>query len=222
MNAGLNTLPTLDNLRRWGKRVNDRCPFCGNVQTLLHVLSNCSISLDQGRYTWRHNSVLSSIIKAIRPLLDSSFALFSDIPGYEAPHGGTIPPHILVTNLRPDLFIVSESKSIALVFELTCPWDNNIKRSHDYKEGIYAPLVADLSQRFTVYNFSVEVSVRGQISKENRCRLKEFIFRCCTNPGKLARTVEQRASKAALLSSFSIFSARREPSWINPVLLTIS
>ena len=33
INAGLNTLPSLDNLKRWGKRVNDRCPFCGNIQT---------------------------------------------------------------------------------------------------------------------------------------------------------------------------------------------
>ena len=49
INAGINTLPTFDNLRRWGKRVNDRCPFCGNIQTLLHVLSNCSVALDQGR-----------------------------------------------------------------------------------------------------------------------------------------------------------------------------
>ena len=61
INAGINTLPTYDNLRRWGKRVNDRCPFCGNIQTLLHVLSNCNISLEQGRYTWRHNSVLLHI-----------------------------------------------------------------------------------------------------------------------------------------------------------------
>ncbi len=49
INAGINTLPTLDNLRRWGKRTNDRCPFCGNIQTLLHVLSNCSVALDHGR-----------------------------------------------------------------------------------------------------------------------------------------------------------------------------
>ena len=33
MNTGLNTLPSFDNLKRWGKRVNDRCPFCGNIQT---------------------------------------------------------------------------------------------------------------------------------------------------------------------------------------------
>ena len=38
INAGINTLPTLDNLKRWGKQANNRCPFCGNTQTLLHVL----------------------------------------------------------------------------------------------------------------------------------------------------------------------------------------
>ena len=27
INAGLNTLPSLDNLKRWGKRVSDRCPL---------------------------------------------------------------------------------------------------------------------------------------------------------------------------------------------------
>ena len=121
INAGLNTLPTLDNLRRWGKRVNDRCPFCGNIQTLLHILSNCSVSLDQGRYTWRHNSVLKTIIDLVRPFLASNFQLYSDIPGYEAPHGGTIPPHILTTSLRPDLFIVNEYEAKAILFELTVP-----------------------------------------------------------------------------------------------------
>ena len=27
INAGINTLPSLDNLKRWDKRVSDRCPF---------------------------------------------------------------------------------------------------------------------------------------------------------------------------------------------------
>ena len=27
LNAGVNTLPSMDNLKRWGKRVSDRCPF---------------------------------------------------------------------------------------------------------------------------------------------------------------------------------------------------
>ena len=222
MNAGLNTLPTLDNLRRWGKRVNDRCPFCGNIQALLHILSNCNVALDQGRYTWRHNSVLNTLIQLVTPFLDSTYCLYSDIPGFEAPHGGTIPPHILVTNLRPDLFLVSESKRKAVVFELTCPWDSNVARSHNYKEGKYAPLVADLSQTFSVSHFSVEITVRGQVTKENRSRIKSFIYKCCANPGKLANKIILNGSKAALLSSYSIFSARKEPSWIGPLPLSIS
>ena len=221
LNAGLNTLPTLDNLKRWGKRVNDRCPFCGNIQTLLHVLSNCNVSLEQGRYTWRHNSVLKSIIDNIHPLLDPSFKLFSDLPGLEAPQGGTIPPHVLVTNFKPDLFLISETKACAVIFELTCPWDSNIQRSHEFKEEKYAPLVADLSRHLTVFHFSVEVSVRGQITKQNQCRLKTLIFRCCRNSRGLVKRVVQNASRASLLASFSIFSARREPSWTGPPLLSI-
>ena len=99
INAGLNTFPCFDNLKRWGKRGNDRCPFCGNVQILPHILSNFSVALDQGRYTWRHNSVLRSIIDMIRPFLNPDDRLYSDLPGYEAPHGGTIPPNVLVTKL---------------------------------------------------------------------------------------------------------------------------
>ena len=128
----------------------------------------------------------------------------------------------MVTNLKPDVFIISESKSKAIVFELTCLWDSNIGRSHNYKEEKYAPLVADLSKRFTVYHFSVEISVRGQVSKENHCRIKTFIFRCCNNPGKLAKKVVRVGSKAALLSSYAIFCARKEPAWMSPAPLVIS
>ena len=221
VNAGINTLPSLDNLKRWGKRTNDRCPFCGNIETLLHILSNCSTSLDQGRYTWRHDSVLTSIITLIRPHLYDGMVLYSDMIGYQAPHGGTIPPHILVTNLRPDIFIVDENARIAIVFELTCPWDNNIERSHTYKEEKYSPLVADLANSFSVFHFSVEVSVRGQVTKNNRARLKSFVYRSCRDARPLTKSLTKIISKAALLSSFSLFNARKEPSWISPTPLVV-
>ena len=216
VNAGLNTLPSFDNLKRWGKRVNDRCPFCGNIQTLAHILSNCQIALDQGRFTWRHDSVLSSVINLIRHNLIPGMHLYSDMAGLFAPSGGTIPPHVLVTQLRPDIFIFNEASREAVVFELTCPWDGNIDRAHAYKEGKYAPLVADLSRSFVTYHFSVEVSVRGQLTKGNRNRLKAFIFRVCTDPKLVMKAIFRDSSKAALLSSFSIFSARGELSWNSP------
>ena len=88
---------------------SDRCTFCGNIQTLAHILSNCNVALDQGRLTWRHNSVLSNIIALIRPHLVTGMHLFSDLPGFMAPGGGSIPPNVLPTNLRPDIVIVNEA-----------------------------------------------------------------------------------------------------------------
>ena len=136
-----------------------------------------------------------------------------------APNGGSIPPHILVTKLKPDIFLIDESAMVAIVFELTCPWDSNVDRSHDYKETKYAPLIADLARRFTVYNFSVEVSVRGQVTGNNKSRLKSFVYRVCSEPKVVFKSMVQMCSKIALLSSFSIFAARSEPSWNNPPLL---
>ena len=201
--------------------MSDRCPFCGNIQILLHVLSGCSVALDQGRFTWRHNSVLASIISIVQPRLKAGFSLCSDLPGYQAPHGGTIPPHIHVTALRPDLFIYNESARVLVVFELTCPWDGNIENSHSFKEEKYSPLVADLSRNFNVYLFSIEVSVRGQVSKSNRARFKAFSYRCCDDPKVATKMMIENASRASLLCSYSLFTARKEPTWASPSNLIV-
>ena len=66
-----------------------------------------------------------------------------------------------MTPLRPDVFLINEDSREIVVFELTCPWESNIERNHTYKEGKYAPLVADLSRNFKVFHFSVEVAARG-------------------------------------------------------------
>ena len=56
INSSIDTLPTLRNLKLWGKKMSSNCKLCGNTQTLLHVLAGCKTMLDQGRYTCRHNS----------------------------------------------------------------------------------------------------------------------------------------------------------------------
>ena len=221
LNAGVNTLPSLDNLKRWGKRASDRCPFRGNIETLAHILSNCSTALNQGRFTWRHNSVLCSIIHLVRPFLKNGMRLYSDMPGYQAPHGGTVPPHILVTALKPDIFVYNELSQEVVVFELTCPWDRNIASSHNRKSEKYAPLIADLSHTRVVSFYPIEVSARGQITKENRARLKSFLLKCCSDPRAISKTIISIASKAALLSSYSIFCARKEPTWEDPAPLIL-
>ena len=125
-------------------------------------------------------------------------------------------PDILTTTLRPDLFLVDEARSLLVLFELTSPWETNIERSHTYKEGKYAPLVADLSRNYTVLQFSVEISARGFISKPNKARLKALSLKCCEVGNADIKRFISACSKAAILSSFSIFRARNEPSWTSP------
>ena len=66
LNATQLTLPTPDNLVRWGKTQLGKCDLCKyNKCTLLHILSGCKFSLDDGRFTWRHDSILKIIVDYI-------------------------------------------------------------------------------------------------------------------------------------------------------------
>ena len=90
-----------------------------------------------------------------------------------------------------------------------------------YKQEKYAPLIADLSQIYKVFQFSIEVSVRGQISKGNRARIKSFVYRCCRHPKIATGSILKSCSKLSLLCSYSIYCARKEPSWSSPRLLAV-
>ena len=59
LQATTNTAPTPLNLRRWGHQsVDPSCQLCGRPASLRHILNACPSALNQGRYTWRHDSVL--------------------------------------------------------------------------------------------------------------------------------------------------------------------
>ena len=82
--------------------------------------------LDSQRYTWRHNNLVNFIVTNV----DSQFKVYSDLPGFEAPGGGTIPPAIYVTNLKPDIVIVDEHTKTLHIYELTMPSMSNIEARH--------------------------------------------------------------------------------------------
>ena len=74
VNSQTNTLPTPDNLRRWGLKRNVACGLCGKKEvTLSHVLGDCDWVREmknkfprEDRYTWRHNNVLHMLSMAIQ------------------------------------------------------------------------------------------------------------------------------------------------------------
>ena len=52
-------------------------------ETLFHVVAGCKVYLEQGRYTWRHNSVLNFLATSLKLVEGSS--LYVDIAGFPSP-----------------------------------------------------------------------------------------------------------------------------------------
>jgi hypothetical protein len=105
VNNSIDTFPTFTNLRRWGKRASFNCQLCGNMvkQTVFHALVHCKHTLDQGRLTWRYNSVLNHITGCLKSALvgKSMVELYCDLDGLQAPGGGLILADVMVQAQRP-------------------------------------------------------------------------------------------------------------------------
>jgi len=93
-----NTLATKKNLCKWSLSTTSACFFYFQSETLQHNVSNCKSCLQDGRYTWCHNSVLLHIAKNVSSVTNSS--LYADLPICPSPS--------LITGefLRPDLVLV--------------------------------------------------------------------------------------------------------------------
>ena len=70
--ATYDLLPTNANLAKWGKVEDPSCQLCGKKQTLTHVLAGCAVALGLGRYTWRHNRVLTHLAEAVGTAIEEA------------------------------------------------------------------------------------------------------------------------------------------------------
>ena len=114
--AGCDTLPTPMNLARWNIITSPKCALCQATQpTTNHILTRCPVALDQGRYSWRYDSVIQVLVCALQQHLPECLKLYADLPGYLASVclPSTIPTNLSSTLSRPDLVLVS-SNSICL------------------------------------------------------------------------------------------------------------
>ena len=72
LNSSVNWVRTPDLLHLWGYKKSCSCCLCGAEKcTLHHILSNCIFSLNDKRFTWRHDSVLSLIYSAFKEHIES-------------------------------------------------------------------------------------------------------------------------------------------------------
>ena len=218
LNSSLNTLPVRDNLKRWGKCLSNSCRHCGMPEYLSHVLVGCKTFLEQGRYTFRHDSVLHVLDKMASDLTSTSpnIEVLSDLTNKDE-NSGTIPPEIIPTVQRPDLVIINRQCKEITIVELTVPYETNIQKEHNYKTEKYQYLISDISSTgYTVTFYAIEIGCRGIITKDNKNRIYKLIKQLSATPpkSKYLKDTLQKLTSVAVAASYAIFSARKYTNWI--------
>ena len=102
-----NTLATRKNPCLRGLSTTSDCFFCLQPESLLHIVAGCKTCLDQGRYTWQHNSALSFIVQKLQSI--KSAKLYADLPGYVSPctiTGNSFRPEIILSTADNILYII--------------------------------------------------------------------------------------------------------------------
>ena len=178
--AGSDTLPTPLNLKRWRMRVDPRCPLCNHHHpTVQHILSACPTALQQGRYTWRHDSALRALVDGIKSGLPEARVL-ADLPGLRAEENppSTIPNEILVTTARPDIVAIT-NREITLV-ELTIPYNSpeclaNTKHRKETKTNYHLAL-SDLDSRgYSASLITIEIGALGHWLPTTKASLQQLL-----------------------------------------------
>ena len=209
LNSTIDTLPTKVNLKMWGKVSNDKCR-CGTRQTLNHILNCCGPSLREGRYTFRHDSVLTYISKCLNK---TKYTCYVDIKGFQTPAEGTLPPDVVVTTLKPDIVIIDKISKTVNIFELTVPAEHRIKISHKLKYEKYQHFISDIKS-YTVNLVPFEVgSHTGYISSDNRKHI-HTLHKFCEKIITLKKFT-QNISAIAGIGSYYLFNCRNQDSWEN-------
>ena len=213
LNASIDTLPSLANLKRWKKSPSDLCKLCRGRQTSNHVLNICKVGLNTGRFKWRHDNILSYIVSLINT---DKYEVYSDLPGYHAMGGGTIPPEIAITGQVPDIVVVNKVTRELEIWELTVPMEENIAKRNLDKNNKYGHFPQDLSAnkcKLTCF----EISNKGFITDKNHAYLKHF--HSFLKTGTKISLFKQNISALAVLGSFHIWLCRSDEEFAVPPFL---
>ena len=203
-----NALANRVNLCKWKLSKSSDCSFCLCPESLLHVVSGCKSYLEEGRYTWRHNSALHFVASTLQIVRNSS--LYADLPGFLSP--------CIITGdqLRPDM-LLSIGKTTLYMIELTVGFETNLNSNAERKHEKYHRLTRDLSSDFHNIKFiNLSLSALGIFGKS----CEPFIDTCKELEFDKQHTdfIVRKLSTIIIRSTYYIFCMRNKP-WTNPDLI---
>ena len=203
-----NTLPTRSNLHKWGLSPTSDCSFCSQSESLLHVIAGCQNYLTQGRFTWRHDSILHFIAKAFQSIPNST--LYADVPGF------VTPSVVTGDSLRPDLVLHFRNKCLYIV-ELTVGFESNLAKNSNRKRLKYLELVNQLTENYNQVKFvNLSISSLGLFDKSS-CAFIDMMKDLDMSTDQTSFTI-RKIMNIAIRSSYYIFCCRNRE-WCYPELM---
>ena len=202
-----NTLATRKNVTLWNLSKTSDCSFCLQPEFLLHVVVGCKIYLNEGHFTWRHDSVPNFLASSLQCLNHCTF--YVDLPQYLSPS--------LITgdDLRPDMLILT-SNTLHVV-ELSVGFETNLNNNASRKFEKYRYLLHDLESKYRYVKF-VNLSISSLGIFGQSCN--SFIQMCTDlsiNTGHTTYIIT-KLTNIIIRTTYYIFCMRNKP-WTNPDLL---
>ena len=172
------------------------------------MVSSCISYLDEGRYTWRHNSLLylANTFSSLKQC-----TVFADLPSFLSP--------CLITgeSLRPDLLLLTENRSL-YILELTKGFETNIQINSNCKTVKYSSLLSELSPSYhTVTFIKLSMGAIGIIGSS--CPSFFSLLNDLGFDKTIQKRIIMKTMNVSIRSSYFIFCQRNKP-WTNPELLT--
>ena len=133
--------------------------------------------------------------------------MIADLPKYQ-PY--TFPPHIVHTDLRPDLVLWNNSSKTVCLCELTVCFETRYEEAHILKANKYADLVEQIEATdFTPELITLEVGSRGPFNPTGFNDLRAHI----TPPQKAWRAMLTNITRTVIMESHKIWTKRN---WRDP------
>ena len=195
------------------------CPIClAGKQSIGHILNGCQTALTQGRFTYRHDAVLRTMLTYItkeqntrvmwkRRRVWADVAPYNDIANLPQGYNQEW------SNMwRPDIIISPREGYGGIIFiELTCPLESNATAAHKKKYDKYKFFAAALKTTYTdVRLYCVEMGSRG-VPQPSFGKLKGPVLDV-----ENYRNMTRHACRTAVLKSWEIYQHANDPDWRPP------
>ena len=183
--------------------------FCNENQTLQHVISSCKTSLNDGRWNWRHDSILINISRMLSKI--PGVKVYCDVENAEF-----VTPSIITGDReRPDIVVIKEK--VCKVIELTVGFETNILKNSERKRKKYTGLIERLSTKYDIDYVDLSMGGIGVIGTESKGIQKTIIDLGLTK--QESEYLLKKIINVCIRTTYYIF-CQRNKKWEAPSLLT--